>query len=141
MGDAAYPDDWGGRLGAAETRIVECTPKASAARSVRTKLTRVGQHGGHFFSRSPLSLGRRGEREKKCPKNRSTDWTTPRLHSRPRSAARPACIERRTEESLHARRVRCSAGSAVLGDPEVSAEKLHHPTHRVFGVRAAKPVT
>src|SRR5262249_26655270 len=82
MGDAAYPDDWGGRLGAAETRIVECTPKASAARSVRTKLTRVGQHGGHFFSRSPLSLGRRGEREKKCPKDRSTDWTTPRLHSR-----------------------------------------------------------
>src|SRR5262245_27965967 len=86
MGDAAYPDDWGGRLGAAETRIVECTPKASAARSVRTKLTRVGQHGGHFFDRSPLTFGRMGERAKKCPKDRSTDWTTPRLHSRPGSS-------------------------------------------------------
>jgi hypothetical protein len=33
MGGAAYPDDWDGWLYKAETRIVECTPKASAARS------------------------------------------------------------------------------------------------------------
>ena len=28
MGDAAYPDDWGGWLHEAETRIVECIPQA-----------------------------------------------------------------------------------------------------------------
>jgi hypothetical protein len=28
MGDAAYRDDWDGRLHEAETRIVECNPKA-----------------------------------------------------------------------------------------------------------------
>jgi hypothetical protein len=32
MGDAAYADDWGGRLHKAETRIVECIPTASATR-------------------------------------------------------------------------------------------------------------
>ncbi len=32
MGDAAYPDDWGGWLHEAETRIVECIPKASGHR-------------------------------------------------------------------------------------------------------------
>ena len=113
MGDAAYPDDWAGRLKTqAETRIVECNPQGVSGSGGRRPCWRfaasIPRPGGSLPPPGPplAIFSVAGGYDVSFPVRNHvvSDLTAPRLHSRKSSAAGAA------ERPLKSRIPECGPG-------------------------------